>query len=133
MGKKRCGDPLVLKCVTFNLNAGGGLMVQTDIYLTRCNNSVTLQFCEFGGSTSPDQVSTTAQNCKIPKDCRPLCDQTFLISAKDAAVPENQIMKLVITRDGEIKFVLSLSGSETPTFPVFDGTSVTWLIFSCPC
>lgn len=133
MGKKKCADPLVLKCVTFNLNAGGGLMVQTDMYLTIGNNSVTLQFCGFGGSTSPGQVSTTAQNCKIPKDCRPLCDQTFLISAKDAAASESQIMKLVITRDGEITFVLSLSGSGKPEFPVFDGSSVTWLVFGCSC
>jgi len=131
MGKKRCADPLVLKCVTFNLNAGGGLMVQTDIYLTVNRNTVTLSYCEFGGSTAAGQVSTTAQNCKIPKDCRPACDQTFLISAKDASLSENQIMKLVITRDGEIKFILSLSGEETPGFPVFEGTSVTWLAFCC--
>ena len=131
MGKKRCKDPLVLKCVTFNLNAGGGVMVQTDMYLTCNKNMVTLQWCEYGGSTSPGQISTTAQNCKIPRDCRPLCDQTFLISGKNAALSENKVMKLVITKDGDITFVLSLSGTETPGFPVFDGSSVTWLIFAC--
>jgi len=127
MGK----GPLILKCITFNLNAGSGLQIQTDMYLSKCKNTVTLTYCEFGGSTLPSQTSTTAQNCKIPHHLRPNCDQTYLIAGRDQAISENQIMKLVIGRDGRIQFVLSLSGKDTPSFPVFEGSSVSWTVFGC--
>jgi len=122
----------VFKCVTFSLRSSiNGPQIQTDLYLTKNNSTITLQWCTFGGQTTPGQTTTTAQNQKIPCDFLPVCDQTFLISAQDASLAESKVMKLIITREGEITFVLSLNGDETPEFPIFDGSSVTWLSFNC--
>lgn len=133
MGK--CGKSrlCIFKCVIFNLMSGSD-MVQTDLYLTKCGNTVTLMWCKFGGTAVTDQKSTTAQNKKIPCEFRPLCDQVFVIAGEDSGV-ESRVMKLTIKGTGEITFTFSLSGDESADFPVFDGSSVTWITFNdCnPC
>jgi len=131
MGKSKICPPSVIKCVAFNLNSGSGVFVQTDMYLTKTKNTVTLSFCDWGGMAASNQKSTTAQNYKIPKYYRPICNQTFVISGKDSSTDESRPMKLVITNEGEITFLFSLDGNKSAEFPVFEGSSITWLIFAC--
>jgi len=109
-------------------------MVYTDIYLSKNCNIVTLTWCTFGGNAITDQKSTTAQNKTIPPEFLPPCDQTFLISGRDES-DGARVMKLNISISGEITFIFSLSGEESATFPVFDGSSVSWNTFNnCdPC
>ena len=129
---KRCKELCVFKCVVFNLSTGGnGVMIQTDLYFTKTCNLVTMQWCTFGGQTSAEQISTTAQNQQVPCEFRPTCDQIFLIAGTDVAIAEGKVMKLRITADGDITFILSLDGTETPVFPVFDGSSATWIVAAC--
>jgi len=135
MGKNKVCRLCVFRCVLFNLLAGtDSTMVYTDLYLSKNCNTVTLTWCTFGGNATTDQKSTTAQNKKIPCEFLPSCDQTFLIPGKDEANGA-RVMKLTITRSGEITFTFSISGEETATFPVFDGSSVSWISFNdCdPC
>lgn len=134
---KRCGERdhkklCVYRCVAFNISTGaGGLMIQTDLYLAKDNNTITLQWCTFGGHTSTSQTSTTAQNQKIPRDFVPICDQTFVISGINADTGEAQPMKLTITNEGDITFTFSVNGLESPSFVTFEGSSVTWIAFNC--
>lgn len=130
MGKCKDCRTCVFQCVVFNLLAGtDSTMVFTDLYLSKNCNTVTLTWCTFGGNAVADQKSTTAQNKKIPCEFLPPCDQTYVISGKDAGNGARP-MKLTITNSGKIIFTFSLSGDETASFPVFDGSSVAWVTFN---
>lgn len=134
MGKcrNRCNRLCVYKCVTFNISTGaGGVMIQTDLYVTKNKNTITLQWCTFGGQTSTNQTSTTAQNQKIPCDFLPICDQNFVISGINADTGQAEPMKLIISSCGDITFVFSVSGVASPSFVTFEGGSVTWVAFNC--
>jgi hypothetical protein len=85
---------------------------------------------------SQDQRSTTAQNRTLPARFRPNCEQCFLISGVDLDAEEDEarIFKLSISPCGKITFVFRRSDSESPVaYPVFDGSSVTWITFHRPC
>lgn len=133
MGKKSCDVPRFCKCVIFNITTGAssGVMIQTDLYLFKNKSTATLQWCTFGGQTANSQTSTTAQNFKIPRDMRPLFDQHFVISGIDGDTGETIPMKLVISPCGEVTFVFSVSGTESPSFVTFEGGSATWISFNC--
>lgn len=136
MGKhcqKQSGCLKTFKCVVFNLTVSGsaGLAVQTDLYAAKNKNTITLQWCTFGGQTSAGQVSTTAQNLKLSRDLVPLCEQTFVISGLNADTGQKQPMKLRITPDGDITFIFSVSELETPSFVTIEGGSATWILFNC--
>jgi len=132
MGKS-CDTPKLFKCVLFNLTTttSSGLMIQTDLYLLKTGSNITLQWCTFGGNSTSEQTSTSAQNFKIPKDMCPLCDQNYVISGIRGDTGEKIAMKLIISASGEVIFVFSLNGDQTPKFVTLEGSSVSWVAFNC--
>lgn len=144
MGRHRCKKdkctpkhcPVqVCENIVFNIRAGSGNTPQicTSLFFSRGKNTATLQWCTFGGVGVEGQTSTTAQNFCIPLDSVPPCDQTFVISGSDNNLGQYRTMNIIIRTDGTVSFLYNLNPDQTEnTFPIFNGSTVTWITFGCP-